>query len=179
MTRPLRVEYPGVYYHIINQYLSAFERFDIKVRLDKRYDKIYKSTCSKMEREYINSYKFFNEFVDLYDEVKQDTKDYYKKRENKILKLESKIRNLGRYYKDAQKRIKAGAFTTLKDFWIVIKADARAMIKDIEKEKNTKIRRTLKIILVGICLIIISIIVLIVIFIIKYIKLKRKYNGNR
>ena len=168
------VRNPFIYYFIINQYLSAFERFTVKVRLDKRYDEIYRKTCSLMEREYINGYKYFNEFVDLYDEIKSDKVNYYDKREKKIGKLEHKIRNLSRFYKDSRNHIKEGKFDSLKEYFTVIKNDTRKMVKEMETEKNTKIRRQLKFLLSSLLIVVLGIFGLLIAGTIKYFILKNK-----
>ena len=168
------VRNPFVYYFIINQYISAFERFTVKVRLDTRYDKIYKSTAKKMEQEYINSYKYFNEFVDLMDEIKNDKINYFDKREKNIFRLETKIRHLSKFYKDAHKLLKAGKIKTFKEFWTVLMNDTRKIIKEIEEEKNKDIRIQLKIILISMFFILLIGFISMFVFTVKYFILRKK-----
>ncbi|MFX0135310.1 MAG: hypothetical protein ACFFDN_16820, partial [Candidatus Hodarchaeota archaeon] len=129
---------------------------------------------SLMEKEYINSYNYFNEFVDLYEEIKDDKKNYYEKREKTILKLEDKIRNLEKFYKTSHSDLKAGRLKTFKEFWTVLKNDTRKMIKEIEEEKNKNIRVKLKILIVIIGFFTIGFFGVLIRWSIKYFILKNK-----
>ncbi|NIU83364.1 MAG: hypothetical protein GWN64_07755 [Candidatus Thorarchaeota archaeon] len=171
------VRNPFVYYFIINQYIDSFERFSTKVRIDKRYDKIYREKCGKLEREYINSKKYFQEMIELYEEEKQDKKEFEQRRKIRDKKFEKKIREFNVYCIETQAAIKEGRFKKIKDLYNVFRSDLRKFIKEMNEEKNNDIRWKIKLILYSSSVLILAYLVLVTIGAIKFLRLKKKHRA--
>lgn len=135
------VRSPFTYYFWWNAYNSQFEMFDIRVYVDKHWAAKYKELCSREEREYLNSMKYFKELVKLYDTLEKDKKEYEAKREKNLRKMEMKIRNMNEEYIKTQRVLKSGDFKSFKDVIRLNREQLRAFLKQVRNDKNQEMKK--------------------------------------
>lgn len=134
---------PFLYWHIFNAYNSQFEKFDIKVYIDKTYVERYLNKCSKLEYDFIKKWKWFQDQEKLNDKIKQDKIDYKEERRKDIELWNKRISEVNAEFKKAKGLLQTGKFNNLNDIWRIGKIAVLDLVNEVKDEKVAKMKKTL------------------------------------
>jgi len=163
---------------------SQFSRFKIEVGIETWYDKIYREECSRLEWQFIQSWKYIRQLKEGVEELKQfqlEAKQEHEKRLNHILK---KAKDVDEKYAQLHGLIKKGKFKHINDILKLWKGHFKELILDLSAESKARFNRIAIITYLSIMgiIVIFSIIGFFVVFlkiiikVKKHIKKKKKIN---
>jgi hypothetical protein len=130
------LQYFGLFYANWGQ----FSQFKIKVNVETWYDKLYKQECSRIEWQFIQSWKFVKELKKETEDLKAfrlKAKEEDEKRVAKILKKSSKI---DLEYKKLHGRISSGDFLNIHDVFRLWLVPFKKLMKDLSKDKKISVK---------------------------------------
>ena len=129
---------PLQYFGLFYANWANFSKFRIKVGVETYYDEIYRKTCSKLEWQFIQSWKYVKDLKDDVEELKKFKLDVTKEYEKKINKYLKKTSKIDQKYRELSGLIKTGKFNKIKDVLIMWKSHFKELADDLTAEKEAK-----------------------------------------
>lgn len=132
---------PFLYYWVFNAYCSQFSRFEIKVNVDHSYLVNYLEACSQLEWTFIRQWKWFQEMIELSEEIKGDKIDFEEKQREHIAKWEERMREANEEFLTAKGIITEGKFNKIRDVFKLGDMAVTDFLSEIQNEKVDKLSR--------------------------------------
>jgi hypothetical protein len=129
---------PLQYFGLFFANWGQFSKFRIRVGVEQWYDKLYKQECSRLEWQFIQSWKFvkdLKEDVQDFKKFRLETKIEHEKRLKKIL---SKAANIDREYAKLHGIIKSGRFTKINNVFGMWRIHFKKLRDDLGYERKAK-----------------------------------------
>lgn len=144
---------PLMYFYIINQYVVNFENFDLKIGIENGYIEKYKQTCSRYEKDYLNSWKFIKS---LQDDIKK-IEELKAEKEKMIAGYNEKIKNVDKKYREIYSMVHSGKYDSVKKLFKQSREDFYKILVDpIIRKKADNRERWLSIMYIFILIILIT-----------------------
>lgn len=112
---------PFTYYFIWEAHHSQFSRFDVRVYVDQGYIDRYMAECSKVEWEFIYTWKYVAKMIDLAEKIEEDDADHKKGRAKDVKRIKELARKTEAEYKKIQGIVRSGRFKHIDEIFVMWK----------------------------------------------------------